>query len=243
MKFKRDDYVMLSKSAEIGTWALTSGQLEFLRSNRRLKISTLTHGGAVFTFDGLPNTYFNNDHGDFVPFKLDYNGPCPFKVGDSVRLRNEPAYVPPNSLCKQNELIHEIGLRPVVVEKLDRSSEKSLGGLITFYGNRYADWRRFEYADNVVSVTPTPQSNVAPPTTYQKKPISDHLFERGERELSRCVHEDADGICGAPYERHETLGTGLATKIFPKPQRTISRHETRLWDPYGETDLLARDSE
>lgn len=38
-------------------------------------------------------------------------------------------------------------------------------------------------------------------------------------------------------------GRGIAALKFTIPVRTTVRHETRLWDPYGEIDNLCRDAE
>lgn len=235
------DYAQLTESGRISSAYWSERIKQFLANSPRYKIAEVvpwahSQSGCNYKLNGLDQKF---DDAYFEPFKINYGAPCPFEAGDSVRLRNEPNFVPCGGIDKQSVLIAEQGLRSIVIENIDRASPKSLGGLIIWNGIRYADWRRFEYADE-----PGAPTSVTATVNDKKKPITDHLFKQGEHELSRCVHADEDGICGAVYERHEMLGTGLATRTFAKPQRPApARHETQLWSPYGEIDNLCRDSE
>jgi hypothetical protein len=232
------DYAQLTESGRISSVYWSEWIKQFLANSPRYKISAVIPYGESscnYKLDGFNQAF---DHAYFEPFKINYDTPCPFKVGDSVRLRNEPDFVPCGGVDKQSVLLAEQGLRPIVIENIDRASQKSTGGLV-IWGNRYADWRRFEYADEPPKLAPL--TVIGDVIRTKPGPIQDHLFDLGID--GTCKHYDDDGCCGAPRQQHEMLGTGLITRIFAKPQRKSVRHETRLWSPYGEVDLLCRDSE
>lgn len=258
------DYVQLNKVGHATSIRWTDEIQQFLANNRRLKISyTDVHNHKFY---GL-NQNFNCTY--FEPFKIDYNGPCPFKVGDSVRLRalfsNVDAFVNKT----QRDLLMRHGVESFVISNIDAAfllfgNNWHTGGLV---------WHRFEYAPEQ-SKHPADQphevlchkcnqtfkcagNDVAGPCPNCEQPrklITDHGY-MDARGLGTCYYDsDGDGPCGAAIERHATTRNvrglmrehdiGIQLKTFAKPVRARpARHETALWGPYAEIDLLCRDSE
>lgn len=243
---KIGDYAQLSAMGAKTSQLWVSSIQEFLANNKRLKIRHINndnYGRIAYKFEGCGSQFCD----EYVePFKLNYDGPCPFKVGDSVRLRNEPDYVPAGfSGKKQSEFIAlaGVGLAPMIVTKV---TVDTIGSAELEAHNFCPAWKRFEYADDSAFGAPSSGSSindsVAQLAPRRGQVISDHLFDAGRGD-GLCSHGGGKDYCGARREQHEMLGTGLITKTFKKPLRAISRHETRLWDPYGEIDLFCRDSE
>jgi hypothetical protein len=156
-KFRYGDYVQLAVGVNPMSWNnIILSDKDLLLSRKRLRV---TSDQTPYSIDGLSCLI---DDVYLAPFQINYNGTCPFVVGDNIRLRAADRItdrLDGSLVTPQRERLQKHGRRAWLVRSV------SVSTYITTESFDSWDWRRFEYADNADEYVEEiiPMGNVAQP--------------------------------------------------------------------------------